>query len=210
MPPLPVARGPLPRARLIALAVSPILLSACAQGTMTLSPSTILNAVVLAGEAMGARGGSSTTTRGGGGGGSSGANNPRSPAPSSAAARLLNTAQKYVGTPYTWGGNTPETGFDCSGFTKYVFAKQGIALPRTSREQAHAGRAVAVDFGAMIPGDLMFFAEPNEEISHVAIYAGDGQLIQSSSANHGVGWLDLRGAYSGWYTQNLVAVRRVL
>ena len=201
-----------PRApRLLALTALPFVLSACAQGTMTLSPSTVLSAVVLAGDVMGAHTGSTTTTRrSGSGSGSSSVNIPRSPAPTSAASRVLSTASKYLGTPYTWGGNTPESGFDCSGFTKYVFAKQGISLPRTSRDQARTGRAVAVDFGAMQPGDLMFFAEPNEAISHVAMYVGDGEIIQSSSALHGVVYLDLRGAYGAWYLQNMVAVRRVL
>ena len=203
-----------PRApRLFALAALPVVLTACAQGTMTLSPSTVLNAVVLAGEVMGAHTGSTTTTttrRSGSGSASSSVNIPRSPAPTSAASRVLSTASKYLGVPYTWGGNTPESGFDCSGFTKYVFAKQGISLPRTSRDQARSGRAVAVDFGAMAPGDLMFFAEPNEAISHVAMYVGDGEIIQSSSALHGVVYLDLRGPYGAWYLQNMVAVRRVL
>lgn len=187
---------------------SVLLLTGCAQGMASVSPSTVISAAVMIGDAMGAR----TRTSGGGGSsssGSSGVRIPRSPAPTAVASRVLQTADRYVGVPYVWGGNTPESGFDCSGFTKYVFAKQGIGLPRTSREQSRAGQPIALDFGAMLPGDIMLFAEPNEAISHVAIYVGDGRIIHASSAMGGVNYLDLHGSRAGWYLQNMVAVRRL-
>jgi cell wall-associated NlpC family hydrolase len=134
---------------------------------------------------------------------------PNSPPPSAAASRVLQTADSYRGTRYVWGGNTPSEGFDCSGFTKYVLAKYRITIPRTSREQARAGRAVAVDFGSLRPGDLMFFAEPGEAISHVAIYAGDGVIIHASSALGEVGYTDLNTG-GDWYVSYFVAARRVL
>lgn len=122
---------------------------------------------------------------------------------------MLHTADSYVGVKYVWGGNTPSEGFDCSGFTRYVFAKYGVALPRTSREQVHSGTAVSPDFQQLHPGDLMFFAEPGEAISHVAIYAGDGVIIHASSSNGGVGYTDLnRGG--DWFVAYFVAARRVL
>jgi cell wall-associated NlpC family hydrolase len=108
-----------------------------------------------------------------------------------------------------WGGNTPGEGFDCSGFTKYVFAKFHVTLPRTAREQARAGQAVATDFGALRPGDLMMFAEPGQAISHVAIYAGDGRIIHSSSSGGGVEYTDLN-AGGDWFVLYFVAARRVL
>jgi cell wall-associated NlpC family hydrolase len=123
---------------------------------------------------------------------------------------VLQTADRYVGVPYVWGGNTPQSGFDCSGFTKYVFAQHGIQLPRTSREQARVGQPVDVDFGALLPGDILLFAEPNEAISHVAIYVGDGRIIHASSARGAVGYLDLGGDRAAWYIQNMVAVRRLM
>lgn len=189
----------------VVVPLSLLILAACAQGTYSVSPGTILSTVILAGEAVSRSGssGSRTTTSGG-----SRARIPRSPAPTAVARRVLDDADQFVGVPYVWGGNTPD-GFDCSGFTKFVFGRQGIGLPRTSREQARAGRGVPLDFGAMIPGDIMLFAEPDEAISHVAIYVGSGRLIHSSSAMGGVRYLDLDGDRAAWYVQNLVAVRRL-
>src|SRR6476661_8745499 len=195
------------RVRPIAVVPSAMLvLSACAQGTMAVSPGTILDGVILAGRVLnsGSSSSSSSSSRG-----SSGARMPRSPAPTAAASRVLNTADRYLGVPYVWGGNTPN-GFDCSGFTKYVFAKNGVSLPRTSHEQARVGDAVPLDYGAMLPGDILLFAEPGEAVSHVAIYVGSGRIIHASSAAGEVSYLDLDGSRGAWYVQNLVAVRRLL
>ncbi|MEO8563237.1 MAG: C40 family peptidase [bacterium] len=189
----------------VVVPLSLLILAACAQGTYSVSPGTILSTVILAGEAVSRSGssGSRTTTSGG-----SRARIPRSPSPTAVARRVLDDADQFVGVPYVWGGNTP-SGFDCSGFTKFVFGRQGVGLPRTSREQARAGRGVALDFGSMLPGDIMLFAEPKEAISHVAIYVGSGRIIHSSSAMGGVRYLDLDGDRAAWYVQNLVAVRRL-
>jgi cell wall-associated NlpC family hydrolase len=193
-----------------ALASSLLLLCGCAQGRIGLSAGQMISAAVMIGDAIdaNARGGRPGGGSSSGPAASSGVRIPRSPAPTALAARVLETADRYVGVPYVWGGNTP-SGFDCSGLTKYVFAKQGIQLPRTSREQARVGTAVALDFGALLPGDLLLFAEPDEAISHVAIYVGDGRIIHASSAAGQVGYLDLGGDRAAWYIQNLVAVRRV-
>jgi cell wall-associated NlpC family hydrolase len=183
--------------------VPPGLLAACAQGTYAVSSRDVLSAVILAGEAVSRASGTTTgsTARG---------RIPAAPAPSAMASRILGTADKYVGVKYVWGGNTPQSGFDCSGFTKYVFAREGLELPRTSRSQAKVGRAVPTDFGAMVPGDLMMFAEPGEAISHVALYVGSGEIIHASSAMGGVNYLDLNAGRGEWYIQNMVVVRRVL
>src|SRR5687768_6522687 len=71
--------------------------------------------------------------------------------PSARAAEVLNTAERHVGAPYRWGGTTP-SGFDCSGFVQYVFARHAVTLPRTSRQQARVGRALVRRPGALRPG----------------------------------------------------------
>jgi cell wall-associated NlpC family hydrolase len=188
--------------RLGAIAVLPLLsVAGCAPATLGVSPDVILSTVI------------ATLPRDGlprGDGRSSRRNRiPPSPAPSSAATRVLRTGDAYVGVPYVWGGNTPRQGFDCSGFTKYVFARSGVKLPRTSREQARAGRAVAADFSALRPGDLMFFAEPGEAISHVAIYAGNGRILHSASSVGGVGYTDLNTG-GDWFVAYFVSARRMM
>lgn len=132
---------------------------------------------------------------------------PASTTMSASASRLLGAADKYVGTPYVWGGTTPN-GFDCSGFTQYVFAKQGVRLPRTSREQAQVGTALSPEWRAVAPGDLVMFAE-NGQISHVAIYAGRNRIIHSSSSGGGVRYDDLSTQRGAWFVDHMVAARRI-
>jgi len=93
---------------------------------------------------------------------------------------ILATAKSYTGVPYLWGGTTP-SGFDCSGFTQYVFMKNGITLPRTSSQQYQVGAAVS--FNTLQPGDLVFFNfNSGSVVSHVGIYLGDGQFISATSS----------------------------
>jgi peptidoglycan DL-endopeptidase CwlO len=182
-------------------AASLFVVTGCTTATLGVSPESVLATVIATLPPI--------TTTSTGRGSPSREPIPESPPPSAAAANVLRTADSYRGVKYVWGGNTPREGFDCSGFTKYVFAKHGITLPRTSREQVRAGRAVAPDFGALRPGDLMMFAQPGEAISHVAIYAGNGRIIHASSSNGGVGYTDLnRGG--DWFVAYFVAARRVL
>jgi cell wall-associated NlpC family hydrolase len=128
---------------------------------------------------------------------------------SASAAAVLNTAEDYLGVPYVWGGTTPR-GFDCSGFVQYVYRRHGVELPRTSRQQAVVGMAVSATISALRPGDLMFFATNGRRIDHVAIYAGDNEIIHSSSSGGGVGYDNLSSSRGSWFANHHVATRRVL
>jgi peptidoglycan DL-endopeptidase CwlO len=96
---------------------------------------------------------------------------------------VVTEARKYLGVPYLWGGTDPAKGLDCSGFTKLVYGKLGIELPRTSSQQATAGTAVASLADAR-PGDLVFFDHDGSRpgIDHVGIYVGDGKMIAAPQA----------------------------
>lgn len=88
---------------------------------------------------------------------------------------IVNYAKRFLGTPYVWGGTTP-SGFDCSGFTSYVYRNAaGISLPRTSGSQAGVGTYIGSK-GSLQPGDLVFFGSPTH---HVGIYVGGGSYIHS-------------------------------
>ncbi|HTK50293.1 MAG TPA: C40 family peptidase [Gemmatimonadaceae bacterium] len=125
------------------------------------------------------------------------------------ASRVLPTAERYLGVPYRWGGTSPRTGFDCSGFVQYVFAKHGTRLPRTSREMASSGQRLRPQWSALKPGDLVLFAEPGERISHVAIYAGSRRIIHASSSGRHVRYDVLDTKRGRWFTRRIVAARRV-
>lgn len=97
------------------------------------------------------------------------------PASSSKGQSIVNTAKKYLGVPYVWGGTSPR-GFDCSGLVQYVCKQNGISLSRTAAEQSKNGKYVSRE--NLQPGDLVFFAS-GSRISHVGIYIGNGNMIHS-------------------------------
>jgi cell wall-associated NlpC family hydrolase len=133
---------------------------------------------------------------------------PGAPA-SASAARVLNTADDYLGTRYVYGGITPD-GFDCSGFVQYVFRKHAVTLPRTSRQQAQVGQSLSARVTALRPGDLMMFASNGSRIDHVAIYAGNNRIIHSSSSGGGVRFDDLSTSRGRWFVEHFTTARRVL
>jgi cell wall-associated NlpC family hydrolase len=127
---------------------------------------------------------------------------------SGAARRVVPTAEQYIGVPYRYGGTSPRTGFDCSGFVQYVYGIQGVDLPRTSRQMAASGTAVEPSTRSLAVGDLMLFSQGGR-ISHVAIYAGNGRFIHSSSSGNGVRYDDLGTRRGRWFADHMVAARRV-
>lgn len=92
---------------------------------------------------------------------------------------MLLQSVSLIGIPYKWGGNTPNSGLDCSGFIRYIFKKSlGITLPRTANEMADLGRKIPAN--QLEPGDLMFFKiSGGRRITHVGMYLGQGKFIQS-------------------------------
>ncbi|MBC7788863.1 MAG: C40 family peptidase [Anaerolineae bacterium] len=126
------------------------------------------------------------------------------------AARVIDTADDYLGTRYRYGGTSPTTGFDCSGFVQHVYARHDLNLPRTSRQMAQAGRSVAPRVNALRTGDLLFFAQEGSIVDHVAIYAGGNRIIHSSSSGAGVRYDDLDSKRGEYFLTHLVAARRVL
>ncbi len=95
---------------------------------------------------------------------------------------IIEDAAQYLGTPYRYGGAAPG-GFDCSGFTTYVFNRAGINLPRTAAGQMDIG--IAVEQGQLAAGDLVFFRCGGGGIDHVGIYCDNGRFIHSSSPRSG-------------------------
>ena len=91
---------------------------------------------------------------------------------STSTSNVLSVAAQYTGIMYRYGGTSPSTGFDCSGFTQFVFGKVGVKLPRTTEAQRRATTRVS----SPRPGDLVFFGSP---AYHVGIYAGNGMMYDS-------------------------------
>ena len=91
---------------------------------------------------------------------------------------IVRTAKRYIGVPYQWGGESPQTGFDCSGLTMAVYRINGLDLPRSSRQQWKTGRPVKRS--QLERGDLVFFATSGgSRVSHVGIYTGNGKFLHA-------------------------------
>lgn len=93
---------------------------------------------------------------------------------------LVAIARAQVGSRYLRGGQSPKRGFDCSGLVRYVLSAFHLDVPRTARQQARLGEAVARDTSQLLPGDLLTFGRPHAGISHIAIYVGDGRMVHAS------------------------------
>jgi uncharacterized protein YgiM (DUF1202 family) len=120
--------------------------------------------------------------------------------------RIITFAKSLIGTKYVYGGQSTQ-GFDCSGFTMYVFAKFGIGLPHQADLQIKKGEEVP-DKSNLIPGDLVFFkTEGSVKVNHVGIYLGDGRFVHASS---GSGFVRISILDNGYYNQFYVGGRRLV
>lgn len=118
---------------------------------------------------------------------------------------VLLRAMALLGTPYRWGGNSPERGFDCSGLVGYVFRTAlGIDLPRVSRDQAKSGELV-VDRAALTAGDLVFFGRRGR-VDHVGIYVGEGQFVHAPRTGKDVMVSQMD---SGYWDNKFMQARRI-
>ncbi len=115
--------------------------------------------------------------------------------------QIADFAQKYLNAPYVWGGSSPQ-GFDCSGFTKYIYSHFGIYLPRTASGQTELGTYVKES--NLQPGDLVFFDTDGSGISHVGIYIGNGNFISAASVDVCISSLN-----SGYWASCYVTARHI-
>lgn len=109
------------------------------------------------------------------------------------ASAVVGLALKYDGYRYVFGGNSPASGFDCSGFVQWVYSEVGISLPRTSFSQWNVG--VHVSYDELQPGDLVFFTTDGVFANHVGIYLGNGEFISAASPGQGVVVQSLTGPF---------------
>ena len=118
---------------------------------------------------------------------------------------ILSKAVTLLGTPYRWGGTSPEGGFDCSGLVGYVYRTAlGVELPRVSRDMAQNGELVS-DRAALVAGDLVFFGRSGR-VDHVGIYVGDGRFLHAPRTGKDV---RVDSMASGYWSGKYMQARRV-
>ena len=107
---------------------------------------------------------------------------------------VLMSALALTGTPYKFGGISPDAGFDCSGFVRYVFQQAAnLTLPHGARAISQVGKSIPID--QLQPGDLVFYNTLKSTFSHVGIYIGDNRFIHSPSSGGGVHIVDMNDEY---------------
>jgi cell wall-associated NlpC family hydrolase len=122
------------------------------------------------------------------------------------ASDLVLSAMNFLGVRYRRGGNSAEQGFDCSGFTRYVFENSvGLVLPRRADQQARNAGLQDIKKDELRPGDLVFFNTMRRAFSHVGIYVGEGKFIHAPRAGGEVRVEDMRAAY---WTKRFNGARR--
>ena len=124
---------------------------------------------------------------------------------------VVATAKEAMGRPYEWGGTGANGGgFDCSGLIQHAYGQHGVGLPRTSRDQAREGRAIARNTSSLRPGDLLTFSNSGGPVTHVGLYIGDGRFIHSASHGVQVSLLSGEDPYGRWWYTRWVGVRRIV
>ncbi len=121
--------------------------------------------------------------------------------------RLVKYAKRYLGGRYVWGGTKP-SGFDCSGYVKFLYAKEGIRLPRTAYAQSKVGKSISRD--NLKKGDLLFFLTDKKRhipITHVGIYIGNGKFIHAASRKDGI---IISSLSKSKYSRYFVKAKRVI
>jgi peptidoglycan endopeptidase LytF len=119
--------------------------------------------------------------------------------------KLVSAARQLLGLPYRWGRMSERRGMDCSGLVKALFATLHIDLPRTSREQFHAGENVAVE--NLQAGDLLFFSSDGATPDHVGVYIGDNRFVHAEKKAGHVIITDLNQL---WYVKHFLGARRIV
>lgn len=138
--------------------------------------------------------------------GSSSTDNTTPSVPSSGSgSSAVSIAYQYLGVPYVYGGASP-SGFDCSGFTMYVYNQLGISLPHGATPQLKYGTYVSRS--ELQPGDLVFFSDGSYPASHVGIYVGDDQFIHASSSTGNGYCVCVSSLNTNYYSRNFVGGRR--
>ena len=121
--------------------------------------------------------------------------------------KIERLAKNYLGGKYTWGGTSPRTGMDCSGYTQFVFKKVGIKIPRTALSQSKIGKPI--DSTEFKKGDLLFFLTDKKRgipVTHVGIYLDNNKFIHAASSKKGI----IISSLSGKYGEMLVDAKRIL
>lgn len=126
-------------------------------------------------------------------------------------AGVVETATAAMGTPYQWGGTGANGGgFDCSGLIQYAYKQHGIQLPRVSRDQAKVGREVEKRMESLAPGDILTFSNSGNQVTHVALYVGEGKFIHSANGGVQMSLLSPTDSYGKWWYKRWVGARRVV